>query len=100
MKWHDIITEAITSRRLLALTYAPGARLVEPCAYGCGADQQGLLRSFQRSGASASGEHENWKLFRTDRIIRLEILDERFLGDRPEYHRGDRAMKGGIYCQI
>ena len=100
MNWHDTIIHAIKTRRLLLLTYDPGNRVVEPCAYGESLEHHGLLRSFQLNGASASGEHINWKLFRTDRIHRLELLDQGFAGNRPEYRRGDKAMRGGIYCEL
>lgn len=97
---HTVISQAISSRRRLLITYAPGDRVIEPCAYGRSSEQHGLIRGFQVSGASASGEHINWKLFRLDRIIKLEILDEIFASDPAGYRRGDKAMAGGIYCQI
>jgi len=72
----------------------------EPCAYRLSREHHGLLRAFQTAGASASGKHANWKLLRTDRITQIHILAERFDGPRSEYRRSDRAMVGGIYCQL
>jgi hypothetical protein len=97
---HPIIIHAITQRCVLALYYDPGPRLVEPCCYGLSTEHHGLLRAFQVSGANASGEPVNWKLFRTDRIREIRLTDERFLGMRPGYRRNDKAMRGGIYCQL
>jgi len=97
---YALIRQAISEKKLLAIFYDPGYRTVEPCAYGTGAGGQHLLRVFQTSGASASGEHTHWKLFRVDQIKRLKVLDQHFLGGRPEYHRNDKAMTAGIFCQI
>ncbi len=95
-----LIKQAISEKKLLSVYYGPGYRTVEPCAYGAGTDGQHLLRAFQTSGASASGEHVNWKLFRVDRLRQISILDRSFLGGRPDYRRNDRAMTRGIFCQI
>jgi len=97
---HWIIIRAIIERRLLGIYYEPGARIIEPCAYGLSREQHGLLRAFQTSGASASGKHVNWKLLRTDKITQIHILAEQFDRPRPEYRRGDKTMVGGIYCQL
>lgn len=97
---NPIILQAISERRLLSIDYDPGLRIVEPCAYGTSAEHNELLRAFQTSGASAQGEHVNWKLFRVDRVRSIRLLDENFAGPRPEYRRDDKAMKGGIYRQL
>ena len=94
------ISAAINDRRRIKLDYEPGHRLIEPHAYGLSKDGNELLRAFQVEGASASGEHVNWKLFRVDRITQLAMLDERFDHPRPGYRRGDSAMKGGILAEL
>jgi hypothetical protein len=91
---------AIRERRLLCLHYAPGMRIVQPCAYGRSSEGNDLLRAFQTSGASASGEHVHWKLFRVDRIQQMQLLLEQFLSPPLDYHANDKAMRGGIYCQL
>jgi hypothetical protein len=97
---NSTIIQAINEKRLLALDYDPGPRIIEPCAYGVSGEGHFLLRAFQTSGASASGEQINWKLFRTDRIRSIRVLEERFAYPRPGYRRGDKAMAGGIYSQL
>jgi predicted DNA-binding transcriptional regulator YafY len=97
---NSTILQAINERRLISLDYDPGMRTIEPCAYGISSEGHFLLRAFQTSGASASGEHINWKLFRTDRIRSIRILEDRFVSPRPGYRRGDKAMVGGIYSQL
>lgn len=95
-----LITAAIQQRQVLRIIYPPGSRLVEPHAFGWSTDGNLLLRAYQIEGASASGEHEWWKLFRIDRAERIEATDRPFDGPRPQYKRGDRAMKGGIIAEL
>ena len=94
------IQTAINERRLIRLDYEPGERLIEPHAYGSSNDGNELIRAFQVEGASESGEHHQWKLFRVDRIKSMEVLDEKFPGPRPEYNQDDPAMKGGIFAHL
>jgi hypothetical protein len=94
------ITEAIEDRRLLAVRYDPGERVVEPHAYGQSSVGNELIRAYQTRGASNSGEPVGWKLLRVDKIERVRMLDEHFPGPRPEYRRNDSAMKGGVLAQL
>jgi hypothetical protein len=94
------ICEAIHERRVLRLNYHWGHRVVEPHAYGLNDNGHELLRVFQVSGASESGEHHGWKLLRVDEIHGLHVLDDQFAGPRPGYKRGDKAMDQRIFCQL
>lgn len=96
----ELIVRAINERLLLSVDYRPGIRLIEPHAFGYSTDRNLLVRAYQTEGASASGEHEWWKLLRLDRIVSLSLKGENFGGPRPEYKRGDKAMKGGIICEL
>ena len=90
------ITAAIRNRQVIRLDYEPGARLIEPHCLGYSSEGNQLLRAFQRSGASASHESVDWKLFRVDRIRSLSVSEEQFDGPRPGYNPADQIMKGGI----
>lgn len=94
------ITAAITNTKTLSIYYEPGLRLIEPHALGRGSEGQLLLRAYQVSGASASGEHEHWKLFRLDRMGSVTPDDTPSEAPRPGYKRGDKAMKGGIIAEV
>lgn len=94
------ITAAIQNRKCLRIWYAPGYRVIEPHAFGRGSDGQLLLRAYQTEGASASGEHEHWKLFRVDRIKEVEPDGTPFEGPRPGYKRGDKHMPRGIIAEL
>ncbi len=93
------ILAAINGLRIVRLYYEPGWRTIECHAYGTSTEGHELLRAYQTEGASASGEHVNWKLFRVDRIGKLETLAGTFAGPRPGYKRGDSAMTQ-IYGQL
>lgn len=90
------IRAAIATRSRLRIKYEPGERVVEPHAVGLGSSGQVLLRAYQTDGASASGEPHDWKLFRADKIQRLETLPDHFPGPRPQYNPNDPAMKRGV----
>ena len=91
-----LVSDAIRSRRRLNIQYHPGGRLIEPHCLGRGSKGQILLRAFQVNGASESGEHAHWKLFRLDRMDSAKDAGEAFSGPRPLYNPNDSVMKGGI----
>ncbi|MEP4445013.1 MAG: hypothetical protein ABJ059_16415 [Hyphomicrobiales bacterium] len=88
------------ARKRLTINYPPGQRLVEPHAAGYSSDGNPLVRVYQVSGASTSGEHAHWKLLRADRLISSAVEGSSFVGPRPGYKRDDKAMKGGIIAQL
>lgn len=97
---NSVICGAIGEHRLLRLNYHWGQRIVEPHAYGLNDNGHELMRVFQVSGASESGEPHGWKLLRVDEIHGLEVLKEHFGDPRPGYKHGDKAMDRHIYCQL
>lgn len=97
---NNTIENAIRKRLRLTVNYAPGVRTIEPHAMGWSKDGNVLIRAYQTEGASASGEHEHWKLFRLDRMTSADTDGENFSGPRPEYKRGDKAMRGGIIAEL
>lgn len=96
----EILRTSINGLQRLRIYYEPGWRIVEPHAYGRGSSGQFLLRAYQVEGASASNEHEHWKLFRVDRIEAIELDDSDFDGPREGYKENDKAMKLGIIAQL
>ena len=96
----DQIVAAIEEMRRLEIYYEPGSRSIEPHAVGYSKDGNVLVRAYQTAGASASGEHMHWKLFRLDRMTSVHRTSDRFNGPRDGYRTGDKAMKGGIIAQL
>lgn len=83
-------------QKLIDHQYEPGMRLIEPHAVGRTKDGNLVLRAYQVSGASGSGEHNNWKLFRLDKVQAANDAGDEFDGPRSGYNAQDSVMKGGI----
>jgi WYL domain len=83
----ESISNAIKRKQLIEIEYTPGLRRIEPHCLGVGAEGQILLRAYQVGGASASGEHEHWKLFRVDRMGSIVPLTDGFQGPSLNYSR-------------
>ena len=94
------IKVAISELKLLRIHYDPGIRLIEPHTLGRSSKGYLLLRAYQVEGASASGEHKHWKLFRLDRCRSCDDDGGSFGGPRSDYKRDDKAMKGGIIQEL
>ena len=94
------IIDAIDNRTCLKVFYDPGERIIEPHTFGIGKDKQMLLRAYQIAGASASGEHENWKLFRLDKLVFVSSDGTPAMAPRHGYKRGDKVMKSAIIREV
>jgi hypothetical protein len=57
-----------------------------------------VLRCYQTSGGSVSGERAGWKLLKVCEVFSLHVLKEAFLV-RKEYKKGDKAMER-IFAQL
>ncbi|MGH1405141.1 MAG: WYL domain-containing protein [Rhodomicrobiaceae bacterium] len=84
---------AIENLNLIKIEYDGGSRIIEPHALGLSSKNNPVLRAFQQSGHSQSGQYENWKLLRLDRVENYEILSEKFLEPRKGYKENDSHMK-------
>ena len=95
---NQLIIDAVDERKCLELRYHGYSRVVEPHAYGRDKDGEEVLRCYQTSGGSASGERAGWKLLKVREVFSLHLLKETFLV-RKEYKRGDKAMER-IFAQL
>lgn len=93
-----IICDAIRQQGILELRYHGYSRLVEPHAYGRDKDGDEILRCYQVSGGSESGERAGWKLLKVRDVFSLTQTKDGF-STRPEYRRNDKAMVY-MFCQI
>lgn len=94
----DEISHAISEKKLLELRYNGYMRTVEPHAYGRDKNGDQVLRCFQTSGGSDSGERVGWKLLKVADAYAIHMLNQTFQ-QRPEYKRNDKAMNY-IFCQL
>lgn len=94
------IVAAIREARVLRVHYGGGERLIEPHCYGRGSEGQELLRCFQVSGHSNSGQPFGWKLFSVRGLRVIELTTEVFDTPRTDYNPDDKAMKGGFIARL
>lgn len=92
------ICTAINGRLLLELQYSGYSRLVEPYVLGRDSKGQLLLRCYQVSGGSVSGESEGWKLLKASEAHRVHSSDRGF-APRAAYHADDSAMQS-VVCRV
>ena len=93
------ICSAIQTKRIIAFNYDGGLRKIEPYCHGVTKKGNEVLRAFQISGYSSSGNPIGWKLFSVSKISNLKILDEIFQSKRRDYNPNDPAMSR-IFCRI
>jgi hypothetical protein len=92
------ICAAINGRQLLELRYHGYARTVEPYAYGRDKHGDALLRCYQISGGSESGQPTGWKILKVAEVFAINEQMATFT-PRSEYRRGDKAI-ALMFCQL
>lgn len=98
MWWH-VACEALQKGCCLELRYDGYSRIVEVHAVGLTKEGNPVMRCWQVSGGSASGERVGWKLFRLDEARGGAVHEVKSAAPRTGYARGDRAM-ASIRCQL
>ncbi len=93
-----ILSQAIQQTKVLELRYHGYSRIVEPHAYGRDKDGDEILRCYQTSGGSESGERVGWKLLKVREAFSFHLTDTSFSA-RPEYKRNDKAMNY-VFAQL
>jgi len=96
---YRLACEAIAKRRCLEIQYDGYSRIVEVHACGVSTAGHTVIRAWQISGGSASGETRGWKLLRLDDTRRLSLMNEASHAPRQGYQHGDRDMVR-IFCQL
>lgn len=83
----------------LEIRYDGFARLVEVHAVGFSSEGHALMRVWQVSGGSSSGERSGWKLLRLDEASSYGVSNSVSQAPRSGYKRGDKAMPT-IVCEL
>lgn len=96
---NSTLCEAIQNQNLVEFYYDGGQRVVEPYCHGISTAGNEVLRGYQTAGFSSTGTVPDWKLFRVDKIRRLDITSNTFGGIRPSYDPNDSAMNH-IFCCV
>lgn len=91
--------EALRLGRCLEIGYDGFSRIVEVHAVGFSEEGNGLMRVWQVSGGSVSGERTGWKLLRLDEATSYGVTEDPSLAPRKGYRRGDKAL-ARIVCEL
>jgi hypothetical protein len=95
---NSVLLQAIQQAKVLELRYHGYSRIVEPHAYGRDKDGDEIVRCYQTSGGSESGERVGWKLLKVREAFSVHLTDTVFSA-RPEYKRNDKAMNH-VFAQL
>ncbi len=97
--WRNTPCEALRNGRVMEVAYDGYVRAVEVHAVGITREGHAVMRVWQVSGGSASGERQGWKLLRLDEARGGIQLDRASLAPRKGYRKGDAAM-ARIDCEV
>ncbi len=97
--WVDTACDSLRRRRVLAIRYDGYTRAVEVHAVCYSKPDHAILRAWQISGGSVSGERSGWKLMRLDEASGAHVSDTPSQDPRPGYKRGDAATYR-IVCEM
>ncbi len=86
------LADAIKDAKIVELRYHGYARIVEPHAYGRDKSGDEILRCYQTSGGSESGERAGWKLLKVAEVYSVHVQKTTFQ-TRTGYRRNDKAME-------
>lgn len=96
--WIQTACEALRQKKVLELQYDGFNRCLEVHAVGYSTAGHPIMRAWQVSGGSSSGERSGWKLMRLDEARTAVISSAPSHAPRPGYKRGDRAVER-IVCE-
>lgn len=90
---------AISERHLVSFVYDDHERVVIPAAHGTHVStDNAVLRGYQVRGTSSTRPVPLWDLFLIDKMANIQVLDESFDEDPPQYRRDDKHIN--ICCQL
>jgi len=96
---HRLLKSAIEKQELLRFIYNGRERIVEPQTFGMDWAGEDVLRAYQTSGESESGQPVGLKLFHVAEMSSLRKTGKSFGNARPEHNPNDSAMKT-IYATL
>jgi hypothetical protein len=94
-----IICQAIQQLRKLTFHYNGLRRVVAPYCYGISTRDAEVLRAVQVGGESTSRGYGFGKLWSVSEMSGIELSDEHFEPNDPQYNPDDRAMKT-VICRV
>jgi len=96
---HALVCQAIARRKIIRFHYDGGMRDIEPHIHGVGKDGGELLRGYQVSGFSRSGQVPGWKMFKLSEVRAMALTDHGFDSARTGYEPNDPLLTT-VHCQL
>ena len=93
------LNDAIANRTALTISYQGLERTIEVHAHGMSKKGEEIIRAYQTSGGSESGQSAGWKLFKVAGIFDIRPNGLAFGGPREGYKKDDSAM-ASIFGQL
>jgi len=88
----ETVIAAIKNRHILSFFYEDALRTVEPQTYGISTAGHPLLRGYQITGGSKSGQAVGLRLYELAKMEGLTDTKKRFAKARPQHKPKDSAM--------
>lgn len=89
----SILHQAIRHKRVVKINYEGHERIVEPHLVGRKKGTANVaLSAWQIRGFSESNTQPPWRNYTLDKIEKITVLDESFVGSRPGYNPNDSTM--------
>lgn len=95
----SVACEALQTRSVLALRYNGHQRLVEVHVVGVSRDRHEIMRVWQISGGSVSGNPVGWKMIHLADATEAHITRQTSHAPRLDYNPDDPAM-ARIICRV
>ena len=96
---NNTICSAINSRNVIQFSYEGSTRLVEPFCHGAKYIIAHNAGAYRIGGYSESEHEPPCRLYIVSKMLNIEIMEDTFSGDRPDYNRNDPDM-ATFYCRI
>jgi hypothetical protein len=100
MKWHSVLSEAITSQQLIEFRYEDDLwRKAEPHTFGLNLKGHTALSAFRLEKQGHPFEQPAWRMYLVEKIREIRIVREGFIGPRPGFNPRPKTFIK-VYSQI
>ncbi len=92
--YNKLIKDAINKRCKLQFIYERCKRVVDPHVFGVSTKGHVVVLCWQTGGSSSDPKNlPNWRMFETQKINQLKILEERFVPQAKDHNPSESDVK-------
>jgi hypothetical protein len=96
---HDLICDAIHSRRLLRFVYDGYERIIEPHSHGINSANHEVVSGWLVGGWTKTDTEPGWRNYLVRDMYDVHVLAESFSGPRPGFNPHTPRIRQ-IFCQL